>query len=426
MGALAVLLPLAVALHFHRPRILLALAVGLAGAVLAMYPPAEWADYFPRGANIAPNRAHRLDQLTHNVGALLGGGPRVLFSDAPRSPWPPAWTWPLILLGASEALRRIPALAWIGLVGALPLLLPFTGSEPHRLLMLQLALAAAAGAGAARMADWRWGQAALAALLLLGVGAGAWAWCTPGGAIEPTLGASWDEDQAARWMAGNAPPQGWKLIDHLGPWQDGDFRLRLASLHVPVNAGVPIALVHWDYLPGLNGMQGALRQFSHGGPMACTLFLPDPAAAVRLLRVQADLDRLTPPMLGNLVQRQVQLRTALADPGLSDPWTRTALWEDWFVIALQFNRLGPGDLPAILKERFVSGWLWDSLAEKQRQYDPASAASLLERSDRLDPRRRSLSPVLPACSRAFSTPKVCTIAAQASVEFSEPRLRRQS
>jgi hypothetical protein len=393
MGALGVLLVLGVALHWRRPALLLAVAAGLAGMMVAIFPPAQWRAYVLSRGNISVNNGgHWLDQWSHNVGSLLAGGPRVLFSDAPRSPWPSAWTWPLVLLGAATALRRFPALAWIGLIGALPLLMPFTGSEPHRLLMLQLALSAAAGAGAARLAGWRWGQPALAALLLLGLAAGAWAWCTPGPALETTLGNSWDEDQAARWMAANAPAQGWDLIDHLGPWQDGDFRLRLASLNVPLRGGQPIALVHWDYLPGLVGLRGSLRQFAHGGSMGCALFLPDPAASARLHRIEQDLDRLTPPMMAGLAQRQVQLRWALADPAVSDPWTRTALWEDWFAIALQFNRLGPGDLAAIVKEHFVSGWLWDALAEKQRPLDPAGSAMLSARSDRLDPRRRFLSP----------------------------------
>jgi hypothetical protein len=193
-------------------------------------------------------------------------------------------------------------------------------------------------------------------------------------------------------MAANAPAQGWDLIDRLGPWQDGAFRLRLASLGVPYRGGVPIAMVHWDYLPGLAGMTGTLRAFAHGGPMACYLFQPDDAAAARLRNVRRDLDRLTPPILTSIVQRQAQLRAALETPGLRDPWTRTVLWEDWFVIALQFNRLDPADLAAILKEHFVSGWLWDSLAEKQRPLSPAGADELLKRSDRLDPRRRGLSP----------------------------------
>jgi hypothetical protein len=391
IGALAVLLPLGLALHWRRPGVLLAGAVGLAAGGLALFPASQVAAYVGSRGNVSANgAAQALDQFKHNVAALLGGGPRVLFSDAPRSPWPSAWTWPLILLGAGAALRRIPALGWLALVGGLPLLMPFTGSEPHRLLLLQLALAAAAGAGAARLCQWRWGQAALAALLLCGLAMGAWAWSHPGAALETTLGASWDEDQAARWMAANAPPEGWELIDRLGPWQDGDFRLRLASLHVPVHGGTPIALVHWDYLPGLAGMTGALRPFTHGGPMACYLFLPDPPAAARLRGIHRDLERLSPPMLDSLVLRQAQLRSALDGPALRDPWTRTALWEDWFVIALQFNRLGPGDLPALMKERLVSGWLWDALAEKQRPLDPAGAAALTLRADRLDPRRRNL------------------------------------
>jgi hypothetical protein len=393
LGALMVLLPLAVALHRRSPWLLLALAAGMAGSLAACFPPGQVHAYFFSRAGVSAFNGPPLPEtLGWNLRSLLGGGARVLFSDTPRSPWPGAWTWPLIGVGAAAALRRLPALGWLALVGALPLAMPFTGAEPHRLLMLQMALAAAAGAGAARVWDWPWGKAALAALLCLAVVSGAWAWCSPGPALDTSMGASWDQDRAARWMAENAPPQGWDYIDRLSPWEDGAFRLRLASLKVHVRQGVPIALVHWDYLPGLAGAHGRLVPFTHGAGPGCYLFLPGPADAARFHQIHRDLALWMPPMLDSLTERQARLRQALTAPGLKDPWTRTALWEAWLTIALQFNRLSAGDVAAAEKERPVSGWLWDALAEKLRFSDPAAAVDLEARSDRLDPRRKSLSP----------------------------------
>jgi hypothetical protein len=338
-------------------------------------------------AFLLPDRAV-LAEAWGNLRALLSPGPRLPFSGVGGWPWPAPWIWPLVLLGCVPALRRWPSLALLLLVGVAPLVLAGTATEPHRMELAHLGLATLAGAGAARLWRWRWGPAALACLLALGLATESAAfWTRDPAGCRLAYGRSQDELAAAGWLRAHAPAQGWTLLDGLGPWDDAAWRLLLDARGVPRGAGPAVAMLPWDYQPGLRGLHGTALALGGDGS-GVVLFFPDAAGQARLESVGA----LTAPLARLALTSQPQ---ALAEachgwldgPGHGDPWARSVAWELWLHASLQDRQVDLRGVDAMLAEPLVSGWGPDVLSKELASSDPARAGRCAAKALQVDPRR---------------------------------------
>jgi hypothetical protein len=391
----AVLLPLWLApLRARRPRAFAAGAAAAALALAALLGPAVAAWWRTRSA-VSWADGGPMAWVAQNTASLLGGGHRLAFSGVEGWPWPAPWTWPLTLLGLAPLARRWPASLWLALVGALPLALLHSGAEAHRMALLQVALALAAGVGAALLLA-RPGWRVLPFLLLAGGGVAelnAFLTRDPA-AFQAAYGRSQDLMAAARWMQAQAPPQGWDLVDGLGPFDDATFRAYLDARGVRHHGGRPVALLHQDYLPaalgaGIKPVQGISSSAGH----AVFLAFPDPAQAQRLRSIRAQLEPLTLAIRASAHPAELSALCAawLRAPGHDDPWARTVAWEQWLHASLQSRLVDTGGVTALLGEPLVSGWAPDVLAQELQASQPGLAQRCRDKAVAVDPRRRDWS-----------------------------------
>jgi hypothetical protein len=264
--------------------------------------------------------------------------------------------------------------------------------EPPRLSLAQLALAAFAGSGAARLWRKRWGAAACVALLAFGCGDEAAAWVrTPSYKLEAAYGGSVSLERTAQWLADHQPPQGWDVICGLGPDDDGAFRFLLAQDGVGPGA-VPVAMVPWDYRPGLKGMPSVIKPVELGGYHAPILFFPFAKGTARLKGVRDVLEGL----------RRIQIREPswviceattrwLQDPAPRDPWARTVVWELWLHSSLLARTVDLGGVKQMLGEPLVCAWAPDVVAGELKDKDPALAARFTLKAEAVDPSKKGLS-----------------------------------
>lgn len=367
------------------------LGAGAAAAVVAGQN-LDLSAYVGERTAVSKPRQGILLQVGHNLRELLGFGHRMSFSAADEHPWPAPWIWPLLALGATSLWRRFKGAYALLAVGAVPLILQNSAAEPHRFSLALLALAAMAGCGAA----WAWnlkrGPWALGGLLLLGAAVESRAWV----AVDPqklalAFGRSRDLHEAARWMESAQPPEGWRLIDGIGPYHDGCFRLMLDQRGVKRDGGRPIALVHADYAPGLKGMKGKALAFNNSTQFPLILYLPTAAEAERLEAVQAEVAAFQLFNLRAWPQAQRDRSQArLRDRSLQDPWARTIYWEAWMLGNTRLNDADPALLRAAMREPLVSGWLFDVAAAALLEPLPEQAALLQRRAEMADPRRKQL------------------------------------
>jgi hypothetical protein len=338
-------------------------------------------------------------QAWSNLGLLLSwGGDRMAISGAAMHPWPPPWIWPLLLLGTVAALRGFPWLAWLLVCGGLPLGLVNTNYEPHRLCLALLALGACAGAGAALL--WRrayWGRILCLALLVYGAADEIHAWTSMSPAkLQLTYGTSVDLEQAALWLAQNEPPGGWDVISGLGSHNDGAFRFLLDQDGVDSRGKTPVALIYWDYRPGLRtlGPRGGSpgRALGIGTYHPILLLMPGPTDAARLRAVSDSLvdlrwTQISQP-LAVMARDDAQW---LQSPQHRDPWGRTVAWEQWLFASLLQRKVELGGVHQMLSEPLVCAWAPDVLAKELQPHDPALALRFREKAEAIDPQRRAMS-----------------------------------
>jgi hypothetical protein len=366
----------------------LALAAG-AWFVWALSP--SFKDYAATRAGVSSPEDTVLRQVWQNLAELLSGGKRLAFSGADSHPWPAPWIWPLCLAGALPLWRRFKG-GWALLaVGSAPLALQWTSAEPHRMSLALLGLAAMAGAGAAWA--WRWKAARLALPLLLAAGIAheAWAWThvdkVP---LAYAYGRSQNLRAAARWLRLQAPAEGWDLVDGVGPYNDGNFRMLLDMQRVPYHGGVLVVLVHWDFLPALKGLKGQVVGINESDYLPIYLYLPTAAEVPRLKALQAELAGFQRMQLTAYPEamRQACLRR-LRDRSLVDPWARTVYWEGWMHSSMMLKDVEPKMAFAAAREPLVSGWVFDACARGLIDLPDASKA-FSQRSKAADPRRSQL------------------------------------
>jgi hypothetical protein len=395
IGALLFLLPYAAWLwRRERGLVLGAVAGGLLGLAALQGASGGLGDYFrARQAISGPSAGPGLLlQVWENLRDLLGPGHRLAFAAAPGHPLPAPWTWLLILTGLVAALRAWPPLAALLAIGALPMALRQTAMEPQRLSLLFLGCAIAAGFGAASLGRRRWGPALCAGLALAGIAHEGAAWLT----ADPlkhalAYGHSHDLRAAVQALKAAEPPEGWELIDQLGPYQDGAFRLMADAAGLRrSDQGRPVALVHWDYLPALKGLKGEVREIRGDGALRpLYLYFPDRATADRLCLVRASLQPWRRNK-GRAQELQARLESLLRDPGFKDPWARSIAWDAWMSYNRQLNRLDPGLYQRMVHEPLVSAFALDVAAEKLEQRDPSLGAKLRAKAEALDPRLKTL------------------------------------
>jgi hypothetical protein len=395
------LLPYAAAQWPRRRSAWAALGGALVLLALAWLSYGDWQAYLQTRWAHTAGASPLARQAWDNLIGLPLPGHRLPFSAVPGLPLPPLWTWPLVALGLPLAWRSQRWLGWVALTAAPALASAGTAQEPHRLFPLWVALAVVGGLGAARL--WRsrrgWGPAACVGLLILGMSVEAWGWWrVPAANAGLSYGLSRNLQECARYLAAEAPPEGWELIDGLGSTPDESFRFLLDEAGAPRRAGGrPVALVPWDDRPGLDGLAGLIQPVSSGGIRPIYLFFPTPASAARLRSVA----RLLAPLhQAQLHQRPVTLRAlarqALQDPACRDPWARTVLWEAWLDASRAAGLWDAAAARPGLDEGLFNGRCYDLAAEMARPSDPAWADALAQRALRADGRRRDLPPLLRA------------------------------
>lgn len=370
-------------------------AIGLlagAGLVAGLHP--DWGAFLESRRAISLQGAPPWATAWQNLADLLGGGDRMLFSGAPYHPWPPRWTWPLLVLGAAPALWRWPGLALALGAGLIPLFMRLSDGEPHRFYLAWTALCAIAGMGATRLAAWgpRWARWGLPLLLLAGAvdEARGWSQGLPPERRIHAYGRSWGLAEAVKWLRQEEPADGWELLSGLGLESDASFR------HLARSAGLragrrPVALVPWHYLRGLEGMAGRLLRVPAPGQTPPYLFLPDDAALARLRAIHAQVEALRrrslhlPPL-----RMREEALACLQDGTLKDPWARTVGWEQWLTASLQLGDLDPSLLDQAAREPLVNGWLFDAAGKALSFREPQAAQRLHRRAARADPRRAGL------------------------------------
>lgn len=365
------------------------LGIGLA---LAGAGRMDWSQHLAVRADLAHGplwASHAAD----NLKSLLLGGLRLPFAGASGQVWPPLWIWPLLPMGAAIVWRSMPSACLLLAIGSTPLLALGSAAEPQRFSLALLALCAMAGAGAALAWRERRLRAVLLALLFIGPGWEALTWARRDPALmQRAYGRSQALEAAARWMRREAPAGGWQLIDRLGPYDDGAFRLMLDARGVESNGGAPLALVHQDYAPGLRSLEGRAAVFG-AAPQGVILFLPSPRSAERLRSIRAELEPLRPLWLHGLAiaERDGSLAWLQSRPG-ADPWARTVAWERWMHADLLLNSADPAAMKAAFKEPLVSGWVFDAAADALQEAEPLTAEALRRRADGIDPRRARFVP----------------------------------
>jgi len=392
-GALAFLVPYALWTWRAKPWLRPAAALGGAAAlvlVLALTP--DFARLLGTRHDISAQDAGYVARAWANLKGLLGAGDRMAFSAPAWHAWPPPWIWALVLVGIRPALRSWGWAYWLLATGSLALGLAGTSEEPHRLSLALLALAALAGAGVACLWASRLGRALCLSLLLLGAADEIHAWVQePPAKMDLVYGGSLNLEAAAGWLAGNQPRGGWDVISGLGPADDGAFRFLLDQDGVRPGGAIPVALVAWDYRPGLVGLPTLGRALSFGTWHPVLLFFAAPPAASRLRAVSAALKplrraRLTlpPSEFGQAAARWLQ------DPSNTDPWARTVAWEIWLFGSLQSRNVDPGGMQQMMQEPLVCGWAPDVLAKELDSRNPALAAAYRRKAEQVDPARRGL------------------------------------
>jgi len=372
-----------------RPAGFLGLAAG-AAVVLGLSPDIV-SHVHGRGMLSTPDAGFFAQAWTNLRLLLSWTGDRMAISGAAMHPWPPPWIWPLVLLGAVAALRRFPWLALLLASGSLALGLVDTNYELHRLCLALLALGACAGMGASLL--WRrgaWGRALCLALLLYGSADEIHAWTSMSAPkLELTYGTSVDLEQAALWLSRNEPPGGWDVISGLGPHNDGAFRFLLDQDGVAKRGKTPVALIYWDYRPGLRGLASSGRAVSIGTYHPLLLFMPGPADALRLRRVGDSLADLRWTQISQALPAMVvQDARWLQSPEHRDPWGRTVAWELWLFAGLLQRKVELGGVRQMLSEPMVCGWAPDVLAKELQPGDPALALRFREKAEAIDPRRK--------------------------------------
>ena len=368
------------------------LLLGLgAGAAWVVHLSPSFGDYAVTRVGVSGPRQGVLALAWDNLTELLGHGHRLAFSAADLHPWPGPWIWPLCLAGALPLWRRFRAAWGLVLVGSAPLVLQLTSEEPHRMALALLGLAAMAGAGAAWLWRYKVAQVALPLLLVAGAGYEGWAWTHNKLHVAYAYGRSQNLEAAARWMKAAQGAQGWELLDGLGPYNDGSFRLLLDLRRVPHQGGTPVALVHWDYLPALKGLKGQVIAMDSSDYLPLYLYLPAPDELPRLRALHQELAPLQRLSLSAYPLRLQEAALArLHDRTLTDPWARTVYWEAWMHANMMLNTADPAMAKAAAREPLVSGWAFDALAHGLEEKLPQVAQAFYDRADAADPRRASL------------------------------------
>ncbi len=395
-AALLILVPATLWQLRQQRNALLSLVLGAClGALFVGILSANWLDYLAARAHISRAELTLPVQIFVNVRDLLLGGHRMLFAAAPDHSLPAPWLWPLITLGAWPALRAYPLLGPILLVGSLPLAMRLTAMEPQRLGIAWVALAAISGVGASLLWEWRKpaGRWLCGLLLAWGLINETLAWVRSDPLkVELAYGLSYNCNTAAEWLRHEAPPQGWRVIDGLGIGDDGSFRFLLDAKRVARSSGgKPVALIHWDYLPGLKGLKGQLITLDSGGSRPIYLFIPSAEADKRLTAIQAQLQPLHATLrtaLSPTVFRQTLAQ--LQSKELRDPWARTVTWEVWLRASRQYNKIDGALVRQALKEPLVNGWFYDIVADLLKSSAPDQAAILRAKAEHVDPRRATV------------------------------------
>ena|GEM_PF-6652229 len=369
----------------------LGLALGL--ALVVSISPDMLSHIQARNSLSSPDAGFLRQAYTNTLG-LLSWGDRLAISAAANHPWPAPWSWPLMLWGAAAALRRFPWLAWLLISGSAALGLVNTDYEPHRLCLALLALGAFAGMGATLL--WqqpKWGRMLCVALLVYGSADEIHAWThTPAAKLRLTYGSSVDLEQSARWLAQNQPAGGWDVISGLGSHDDGAFRLLLDQEGVRPKGKTPVALIYWDYRPGLRYLGVGKGAINVGTDRPLLLFLPQTADAEKLRHVRDSL----------LALRWIQISESLGVTtpfdaqwlqvsGNKDPWARTVVWEQWLFSSLLRRTVELGGVRQMLAEPLVCGWGPDILAKELAAKNPALALAFHKKAESIDPRRATMS-----------------------------------
>ncbi|HTB21154.1 MAG TPA: hypothetical protein VK914_00455 [bacterium] len=394
-GALLFLVPYAAWLWRERPGLRPAAAFGLvaAGTLVLGLSPDLLKHIQARGALSSPD-AGFISQAWTNLRLLLSRGDRMAISAAANQPWPSPWIWPLLVLGAWPAFRRFPWLAWLLACGSLALGLVDTNFEPHRLCLALLALGACAGAGASLLWKSRWGRVLCLALLAWGASSEIRAWNSMSAAkLQLTYASSVELEQSALWLAQHQPAGGWDVISGLGSHDDGAFRFLLDQAGVEAHGKTPVALIYWDYQPGLKALAPG-RAVVLGDYQPVLLFLPQAKDAARLDAVSASLRGLRWALVSqspSVVQRLDALWLQAKDPAHQDPWARTVVWEQWLFSSLLLRKVDLDGVEQMLKEPMVCGWAPDVLAKELQPSNPALAQRLREKAEAIDPRRKAMS-----------------------------------
>ncbi len=392
VGALLFLLPYAAWSWRGRVGLRSAAAAGfLAGCVLVWrLSPNLTAHVLERRETSLPGTGLVVTAWT-NLERLVLGGPRLPFSGVPGWPWPQPWIWPLALVGAAPALRRVPWLAWLLVCGSLPLAMQGSFQEPHRFCLALLPLAACAGAGAGLVWRRRAGAVLCLALFALGAAAEIRAWHrSPAAQLDADYGLSRNLERAGAWLARNAPPEGWRVITGLDWHDDGAFRFLLAGEGLKPGRD-PVALVYWDILPGLRTLAPGFKVLYFGGGHPLALVLLPPEDATHLERVQAEVSPLHWRATTRATPDQARILLAwLKAPGHGDVWARTVAWELWLHASLLDRSLDLASVRALLGEPLVSGWAPDTLAVTLAGLRPSLARRFWLKAEAVDPRRRGL------------------------------------
>lgn len=374
------------------PALAAAAALGAAsGLAVVIHSTPDFSAHFDSRRAISASGGGLLEYARSNILALLSNGDRYPFSAAANHPWPAPWTWPLALLGAIQSVRRFPWILFLLATGSIALGLQGTFAEPHRLCLALLALGAFCGTGVSILWTRRWGRILCLALLLFGVADESRAWLNePPAKLAVAYGTSLALEQAVDWLAARQPTQGWDVISGLGSHADGAFRLLLDQAGLRKGT-VPVALVHWDFRPGLLGLPTAGRAYSFGTYRPILLFFPSPATAARLHRISADLNgmRAIQNSQAQSVQRDYAARW-LQDASHKDPWSRTVIWEHWLWCSMMVRQLETGGILQMLGEPLVSGWAPDVLAHELAASNPALAKRFAIKSKAIDPSRGML------------------------------------
>jgi hypothetical protein len=315
----------------------------------------------------------------------------MLISSAPYEPWPPRWIWPLAAAGAPLIWARWRWIGLLALAGLTPLTMRMSDAETHRFYLFWLTACAATGAGATRFYRHRWGRLLPFVLFAIGAASSIHAWLSLSqDRIEHSYGRSYGIRQAVQHLRAVEPAEGWKLYSGLGLDSDGAFRYHFEAAGLK-HGSRPVALVHWDYMPALKGMQGVLVPMPALGPTSPGLFFPAPASLARLEAVSSQIGELhkrthdLPPT----AQREAALQ-ALRDGTLKDPWARTVGWERWLWVGLQTSSIDPALLAEAAAEPLVSGWLFHGASVRILFVDPSASERLHKRALRADPRRKDL------------------------------------